>query len=239
MTGFEVIPALDVRAGRLARMTDGEATSLKAVAGDPLELASGFVRAGARWIHFVDLDAVGGGLPGDRDLLARLSDLPVRIQVGGGLSAEGVADALRWGASRAILGASALASGGILAAAVAAHGWRVGVALDVQGDSIAPRGTGEIGPWVGDALRMVAEVAPSFVTYTDLEREGTMAGPNLEAIANVAEATRVSVVASGGIRSCADLRALARLAPRVIGAIVGRAMYEGAFTLDEALAAVD
>jgi len=235
---FDVLPALDLADGRLARLLGGGADTLATRAGDPEAVARDLVEEGARWIHVVDLDAALSGRAANLGVLARIASLPVRVQAGGGLSPAGVRAALDRGATRAVLGASSFADPQEVATAAAEFGPALAVGLDVRDGRVAPRGRPPTGVAVAEALALVARVRPAFVVYTNAERDGMLAGPDLEGLRRVAGETGVPVLASGGIASLADLEAVARLAPSVRGAIVGRAIQEGAFTLREALAAV-
>jgi phosphoribosylformimino-5-aminoimidazole carboxamide ribonucleotide (ProFAR) isomerase len=235
---FDVLPALDLTGGRLARLMRGAADSLVTRAGDPVQAARDLVAQGANWVHLVDLDAALSGEAGNLDLLARIATLPVRVEAGGGLSPAGVRGALERGATRAVLGASSLAEPDEVASAVGEFGPALAVGLDVRDERVAPRGRPPTGVHVADALALLAEVRPAFVVYTNVERDGMLGGPDLQGLRRVAEETGVPVLASGGIASLADLEAVARLAPSVRGAIVGRAIQDGRFTLREALAAV-
>jgi phosphoribosyl isomerase A len=237
VAGFEVIPAIDVRAGVLARLTGGDPGSLERLGGDPMELAARYVEAGARWLHVVDLDIALGGHSSGFDMLERICRLPVLVEAGGGLSGEGVAAALERGAARAILGSAAHLHPEAVPAAVAAHGDRLAVAVDVREGRIAPRGTALRGPALRDVLALMAELRPSLLVYTDAARDGSLAGPDTEGLALVSAATEIPVLASGGVRSLDDVRALRAMWPAVAGVIVGRALHEGAFTVGEALAA--
>ncbi len=238
---FELIPAIDVRAGRRARMERGDPHTLREVAGDPAETAAELVAGGARWLHVVDLDAALTGRPANQAILRRIADLPVAVQAGGGLGPEGVAEAIELGAARAVLGASALSDLEVAAAAFRRNPGRVAVGLDLLGDRIVPRG-GRVPPFALEpVLRWLAgvEPPPARLVVTHVERDGTMAGPDLTRLASVAERTGIPVIASGGVRSLEDLRAIAALGPGVVGAVVGRALQEHGFSVAEALEAVD
>ncbi len=240
-TPFEVIPALDLSGGKLARMEGGRREGLRALAGDPLVVAERLVGAGARWLHVVDLDAALTGVPANLDLLERISRLSVRVEAGGGLSPEGVRACLERGAARAVLGAAWLSDPAAIARAVAEHGAALAVALDVRAGTVAPRGSGRAGPATADVLPGLLGLRPSLIVYTDVERDGTMAGPDLGALSSLAALAApygTGVLASGGVRSLEDLDALARIRPRLAGAIVGRALHQGAFSLEEALAGI-
>jgi phosphoribosylformimino-5-aminoimidazole carboxamide ribonucleotide (ProFAR) isomerase len=237
---FDIIPAVDVRGGRIARMRGGDPATLAVSDGDPFELARGFVESGARWIHVVDLDAALTGEPANLGLIGRIAELPVRVQAGGGLHAEAVADALGRGAARAVLGAGGLADRASAERSFAEHPGRVGAGLDVRGSRLSPRG----GASAEEPLEPVLEwlgglaVKPVVVVVTDVGRDGTLLGPDSALLVSVAGRVGVPVLASGGVRSLEDLGALRTLVPAVAGAIVGRAFADGLFTLQEALAAV-
>jgi phosphoribosylformimino-5-aminoimidazole carboxamide ribotide isomerase len=233
---FDVIPALDLARGRLARLTRGDPDSLTLRSDDPLALAERYATAGARIIHVVDLDAALTGVAGNLDVLERICDLPVLVEAGGGLTADGVEEALARGADRAVLGAASLADPAALEAAIERYGPRIGVAVDVQGGRIRPRGGDDAGPSLDEALAKLARIRPAFLVYTDVDRDGSMAGPDLTGLVHAIERTDLPVVASGGVRSIGDLRALAELMPPLAGAIVGRALHEGRLRLEDGLA---
>ena len=234
---FEVIPAIDLRGGRMARMRGGDPSTIETVDRDPVELLESWAAAGVRWVHLVDLDAAREGAVPRFDLAAAAAGLGLLVEAGGGLSARGVSAALEQGATRAVLGAAALLEPGEVERAVAAHAGRVAIAVDVRAGVVFPRGTGLAGPPLDVALRRLAEARPSLVVFTDAGRDGGLAGPDPGALARVADATGVPVLASGGVRSAADVRALAALHPHVVGVIVGRALHDRLLTIDEALAA--
>jgi phosphoribosylformimino-5-aminoimidazole carboxamide ribotide isomerase len=240
MVAFTLFPALDLRGGRVARMVRGDPSTLTTREATPLDVARAYVDAGARWIHVVDLDAAVDGVSRNGDVLERVARLGVPVQAGGGLDPAGVEEALRRGAARAIVGSRSIAEDRTsVEALVSDRPERVGLGLDVRSGRIAPRGSpGELGPALDEVLPWVAAVRPTFVVYTDVARDGTMAGPDLEGVLRTAEATGLPVISSGGVRSLGDLQALAGLAPAVAGAVVGRALRDGVFTLEAALDAV-
>jgi phosphoribosylformimino-5-aminoimidazole carboxamide ribotide isomerase len=234
---FEVIPAVDLKQGRVARMTRGDRSTLRQLDLDPLELVAGWRDAGARWVHVVDLDAVLEGVWTNSPAITAIAALGMRVEAGGGLSEEGVAQVLGRGAARAVLGAAAFLQPDVVERAVARHGERLAVGLDVRAGRVAPRGTGVVGPPVEEALARAAAVRPALLVYTDADRDGALAGPDLEALSGAAMSAGVPVLASGGVRSAADIAALARLHPAVAGVIVGRAIQDGLLTIRGALAA--
>jgi phosphoribosylformimino-5-aminoimidazole carboxamide ribotide isomerase len=235
--GFEVLPAIDLQGGRVARMSRGDPSTLERLDVDPLELARSWAAAGVRWVHVVDLDAALGGHTANLQLLRDVGALGLRVEAGGGLSEDGVAAALEYGASRAVLGARALLAPGTVEHALATYGDRVAIGLDAQGGRVVPRGSGASGPTVEEALARLAAARPALIVYTDVERDGTLSGPDLDGLSRVVEATGVPVLASGGVRSAADVAALAARHPALAGVIVGRALQDGRLSIDEALAA--
>jgi phosphoribosylformimino-5-aminoimidazole carboxamide ribotide isomerase len=239
MSRFEVLPAIDLQGGGLARMRRGDAATLQSLPGDPLAVAASFAAEGARWIHVVDLDAAVSGTPANLDVLETITTLPVRVQAGGGLSAEGVAEALERGADRAVLGSAAVSAWDDVPDLMRAFGSRLVLGLDLRGGRIESRGRVAPGRAVDDVLADVAALpqGPTSVVVTFVERDGELAGPDVDGLVRVARRAGVPVIASGGVRSIDDLRALAALGSGTIaGAIVGRALRERAFSLSRALA---
>jgi phosphoribosylformimino-5-aminoimidazole carboxamide ribotide isomerase len=235
--GFEVLPAIDLRGGRVARLSRGDPSTLERLDVDPLELARSWAAAGVHWVHGVDLDAALGGHPANLQLLRDVGALGLRVEAGGGLSEDGVGAALEHGASRAVLGARALLAPGTVERALATFGDRLAIGLDARGGRVVPRGTVASGPTLEEALARLAAARPALIVYTDVERDGTLSGPDLDGLSRVVEATGVPVLASGGVRSAADVAALAGRHPALAGVIVGRALQDGALSIDEALAA--
>jgi phosphoribosylformimino-5-aminoimidazole carboxamide ribotide isomerase len=245
--GFDILPAIDLREGRVARMRGGDPGSVSYSADDPVEVAHRLVAAGARWLHVVDLDAAVDGEPGRANAraLERIAALPVRVQAGGGLSPSAGTEALRRGADRAVVSAAFVGAGGgdggeaVLQAIRAAPG-RIAIGLDVRGESLSPRG----GRWPDHPLRPVvdwiaaADPRPAAAVVTQVERDGSLAGVDVPWLVGMAARLRLPVVASGGVASLDDLIALAGASPAIAGAIVGRAFADGVLTLQDALQAV-
>jgi 1-(5-phosphoribosyl)-5-[(5-phosphoribosylamino)methylideneamino] imidazole-4-carboxamide isomerase/N-(5'phosphoribosyl)anthranilate isomerase len=234
-----LLPAVDVADGAAVRLVQGAAGSETSY-GDPLDAALAWQRDGAEWIHLVDLDAAFGR--GDnRELLAEVvKRLDVAVELSGGIRDDASLEAaLATGAARVNLGTAALESPDWVRAAIARHGDAIAVGLDVRGTTLAARGwTAEGGDIWETLARLDADGCARYVV-TDVRRDGTLTGPNLELLRDVCARTDRPVVASGGVSSLEDLRAIAALVPEgVEGAIVGKALYAGAFTLPEALAAV-
>jgi phosphoribosyl isomerase A len=237
---LELLPAVDVADGQAVRLIRGEAGS-ETRYGDPLEAALAWQRAGARWVHLVDLDAAFGR-GSNRDLLAKVVDaLDVDVELSGGIRDDpSLVAAMATGCRRVNLGTAALESPEWVRDAIASYGDRIAVGLDVRGSTLAGRGWTRDGGELYDVLaRLDADGCARYVV-TDVRRDGTLTGPNLQLLRDVCAATDRPVVASGGVASLDDVRVLAALVPLgVEGAIVGKALYAGAFTLEEALAAVE
>ena len=237
-----LLPAVDVADGAAVRLVQGAAGSETSY-GDPLEAALAWQRGGAEWIHLVDLDAAFGR-GSNRELLAEVvGKLDVRVELSGGIrDDDSLAAALATGCARVNLGTAALESPDWVRAAIGEHGEQIAVGLDVRGTTLAARGwTQEGGDLWETIARLDADGCARYVV-TDVHRDGTLTGPNLALLQDVCARTSAAVVASGGVSSLDDLRALAGLqlenGRTVEGAIVGKALYAGAFTLPEALDAV-
>jgi 1-(5-phosphoribosyl)-5-[(5-phosphoribosylamino)methylideneamino] imidazole-4-carboxamide isomerase/N-(5'phosphoribosyl)anthranilate isomerase len=232
-----LLPAVDVAEGRAVRLTQGEAGT-ETNYGDPVDAARDWADQGAEWIHLVDLDAAFGR--GDnRDLLRRvIREVPgVRIELSGGIrDDESLESALQSGATRVNLGTAALEDPNWAAAAIRRHGEAVAVGLDVRGTTLAARGWTEEGGDLWEVLDRLESAGCARYVVTDVTKDGTLRGPNVDLLRQVMERTQRPVVASGGISSLDDLAALRALVPFGLeGAIVGKALYAGKFTLPEAL----
>jgi 1-(5-phosphoribosyl)-5-[(5-phosphoribosylamino)methylideneamino] imidazole-4-carboxamide isomerase/N-(5'phosphoribosyl)anthranilate isomerase len=234
-----LLPAVDVAGGQAVRLVQG-ALGTETGYGDPLEAALAWQRAGAQWIHLVDLDAAFG-LGSNADLLsAVVSRLEVAVELSGGIrDDESLARALATGCERVVIGTAALERPDWVAEIIARHGARIAVGLDVRGTRLAARGWTTLGGELTETLdRLEAEGCQTYVV-TDVSRDGTLTGPNLDLLKQVAGRTEREVIASGGVSCLDDLRAIRELVPAgVTGAIVGKALYAGVFALEDALAAV-
>jgi len=234
---FVILPAVDVADGAAVRLVRG-AAGTETSYGDPLQAALAWARDGAEWIHLVDLDAAFGR-GNNRELLADVvRRVGVAVELSGGIRDEiSLAAALATGATRVNLGTAALETPDWVRSAIARHGERIAVGLDVRGRTLAARGwTKDSGDLWETLARLDDDGCPRYVV-TDVHRDGTLTGPNLDLLRDVCAATSGAVVASGGVSSISDLRALRGLGT-VEGAIVGKALYAGAFSLSDALAAV-
>jgi phosphoribosylanthranilate isomerase len=236
---FDLLPAVDVADGQAVRLVQGRAGTETSY-GSPLQAALDFQEAGAGWIHLVDLDAAFGRGSNAGLLAEVVSALDVNVELSGGIRDDrSLQAALATGCRRVNIGTAALEDPEWCAAAIARHGDQVAVGLDVRGRTLAARGwTKEGGDLFEVLARLDAQGCARYVV-TDVTKDGTLRGPNLDLLQQVCAVTDAPVVASGGVSSLDDLVALAGLAGvGVEGAIVGKALYAGAFTLAEALAAV-
>ncbi|HWF29055.1 MAG TPA: bifunctional 1-(5-phosphoribosyl)-5-((5-phosphoribosylamino)methylideneamino)imidazole-4-carboxamide isomerase/phosphoribosylanthranilate isomerase PriA [Mycobacterium sp.] len=238
-----LLPAVDVVEGRAVRLVQGKAGS-ETEYGSALDAALGWQRDGADWIHLVDLDAAFGR-GSNRELLAEVvGKLDVEVELSGGIrDDDSLAVALATGCARVNLGTAALENPQWCARAITEHGDKVAVGLDVQiadGEHrLRGRGWETDGGDLWDVLERLDREGCSRFVVTDVTKDGTLGGPNIDLLAAVADRTQTPVIASGGVSSLEDLRAIATLTGRgVEGAIVGKALYAGRFTLPQALAAV-
>ena len=243
-SAFEIYPAIDLRAGRVVRLVEGDFERETAYSDDPVSTAVELVGQGSRWLHVVDLDGARDGRPVHGPLIAAIVQAvgeQSRVEVGGGIrDAESAARLLESGAERVVVGTAALNSslaGDLVGAFGPEH---VAVAIDVRGERAVGSGwqqaAGEASEFIDVVTRLLGQGVQTF-EVTAIDRDGTLSGPNLDLLAQViAAAPAVRIIASGGIRSIEDLRAVRRLG--CAGAIVGRAIYEGSLDLKEALGAV-
>ena len=233
-----LFPAIDLRGGRVVRLFQGDFDQETAYGLDPVAVAEGYAAAGARWIHVVDLDAARTGAPVNRPVIASVAAAvgpTVRVQASGGVRDRASAEALLGcGVDRVVIGTAAVEHPDLVKELAADH--PVAVGIDTRGREVAVRGWTEgSGVDLLDLLARYAGSAVAAVVVTDIGRDATLAGPDLAGLAAVLAATEIPVVASGGVGSLDDLRALARLP--LEGAIVGKALYEGKFGVEEAIAA--
>lgn len=239
---MQLYPAIDLRDGRCVRLTQGDFDRSKSYGDDPAGQARRFAGAGAEWIHVVDLDAARTGEAHNLDHIAAIcAAVDVPVQSGGGVRDRTKAEALfAAGVQRVVVGTAALEDPAFVAELVRAHPGNVAVGLDARAGQVATRG------WEAESGRNLLDVVAEFeyvgvaaLIVTEIRRDGTMDGPDIEGLAQVLEATSIEVIASGGVGSIEDIRNLARLEAgrrMLSGAIIGRALYEGVFTLSDALA---
>ena len=232
-----LLPAVDVQGGVAVRLVQGAAGSETSY-GDPIEAALTWQRGGAEWIHLVDLDAAFGRGENHAVLAQVVRQLDVAVELSGGIRDDvSLEAALATGCARINLGTAALESPDWVRDVIARHGERIAVGLDVRGTTLAARGWTSDGGDLWETMTRLDTDGCARYVVTDVNRDGTLTGPNLQLLRDVCSHTSAAVVASGGVSSLADLRAIAGLGT-VEGAIVGKALYAGAFTLPDALAAV-
>jgi phosphoribosylformimino-5-aminoimidazole carboxamide ribotide isomerase len=231
-----ILPAIDLIEGTCVRLTQGDYATSAQVADDPVRTALSFEAAGAAWLHMVDLDGAKAGRPLNADVIRKVRGATrLRIEVGGGIRRiDDIEMYLDAGIDRVILGSVAISDPGLVADAVYDYGEAVAVGIDARD------GRARAGGWLEDSevhfidlARAMDAAGVSTIIYTDIGRDGTLAGPNLEELDAVNRAARADVIASGGVRDIGDIRALARLG--VAGAICGKSIYEGTLDLAEAI----
>ncbi|MGI9079283.1 MAG: HisA/HisF-related TIM barrel protein [Acidimicrobiales bacterium] len=241
---MELFPAIDLRGGRCVRLYQGDYDRETAYGTDPVAVARAFAAAGARWVHVVDLDAARTGVPENREVVAEIARAVApgtAVQAGGGVRDHAAAEAL-WsaGVARVVLGTATVENPALVRDLAAEH--PVAVGLDIRGGEVAVRGWTEgSGRTLADVLAGYADAGVAAVVVTEIDLDGTLAGPDLELFASVLEAPGgIDVIASGGVGTLAHIEALASLAAggrRLAGAVVGKALHDGAFSVGEAVAA--
>jgi phosphoribosylformimino-5-aminoimidazole carboxamide ribotide isomerase len=239
----KLYPAIDMLGGKAVRLVKGDFSAKKVYDEDPLSAAAGWVRAGARRLHVIDLDGARQGTPANLHHLRRMADeLGVPLQFGGGLrSPRAVSDALDAGANRVILGTAAFTDPAFLAESLERWPGKVLVSVDTRGGKVATAGwTETIDLTAAAVVERLWEQGATELVYTNVDRDGMLGGPDLEEVADIAGAVKGSLIYSGGIGALADLEGLAGLhAPSLEGVIVGKALYERRFTVAQAHAALD
>jgi len=232
-----VIPAVDIKDGRCVRLEQGRPERLSVYGDDPAAIARHWAGQGASWLHVVDLDGAFAGRPVNRDAVrAVIRAAGVPVQVGGGIRQETDIERLvAEGAARVVLGTRAVRDPAWLSAVVRRWGERIAVAIDVSGGRLAVEGwrrTGAEDPI--EFARRLVDCGVSTIIYTDVSRDGTRRGINVAAVGDLCDRVSAGVIASGGVGSAEDVRALRRLGRRnLAGVIVGKALYEGSVTLQE------
>lgn len=234
---LELLPAIDMVDGQAVRLTQGEAGT-ETDYGSPVDAALDWIEQGAEWIHLVDLDAAfgrGSNVDVARRIIKRAGD--VKIEFSGGIRDDASLEAaLDMGATRVNLGTAALENPEWTQAVIARFGEQVAVGLDVRGETLAARGWTEEGGNLWEVLDRLEDAGCARYVVTDVTKDGTLRGPNIELLSKVCARTERPVVASGGVSSLDDLAALRQLVSEGLeGAIVGKALYDGAFSLPAAL----
>ena len=240
MKKFELLPAVDIKQGRAVRLRQGEISD-KTIYGSPVECALDFQKAGADWLHLVDLDAAFGVGNNAEIVLEVINSLNIKVELSGGIRTdESLSKALAANCDRVILGTAALEDPGWASKVIKQYGQKIAVSLDVRGETLAARGWVREGGNLYEAITRLADDGCALFIVTDISKDGTLAGPNFELLERVCNFSKVPVIASGGISSLADLEKLVGMQDIGIqGAIVGKALYEGAFTLADAINVVN
>lgn len=232
-----LLPAIDIKGGECVRLVRGDYSTSRKVAEDAVETARSFRAAGAEWLHVVDLDAAKEGKPVNAGLIRRIREsCGLRLEVGGGIRDMAAVGAwLRSGASRVILGTAAVRSPELVVRAVEKYGDRVAVGIDARDGMVAQKGWTETSTidYIGMAEHM-EQAGVKTLIFTDISRDGTLSGPNLEMLGRLKRAVSCDIVASGGVGSLRDIEDLLKL--DLYGAICGKALYTGALDLKEAVA---
>ena len=236
MSYLELLPAVDVKDGRAVRLVQGELDK-ESIYGAPLDVALEFQAAGAEWLHLVDLDAAFGRGENSALLAEVVGKLDIKVELSGGIrDDESLRRALATGCRRVNLGTAALEDPEWTARVIAEHGDRIAVGLDVRGRTLAARGWTKEGGDLFETIERLDSNGCARYVVTDVTKDGTLKGPNLDLLRSVCAVTKAPIVASGGISSLSDIQELKNLVGiGVEGAIMGKALYAGAFTLEDAL----
>jgi len=235
---FDVLPAIDISGGRLARLEEGVVAPVDSFEGDPLGAAEAFLLEGARWLHVVDLDMAVTGRPANLQTISLLAVMDARVQASGGIATEEhVHAALSAGAQRVVLGSTALGDRALTEKIVDRFGEAVAVALEVSGETIRPRGRPDVHLPLDETVDWLRGIGAARYVHVAVDRVGGLEGPDLEGISRAAFRTQRPVIASGGVGGASDVRALASLGPLVQGVILGRVLYEGGLTVRDAIRA--
>ncbi|MFD1358854.1 1-(5-phosphoribosyl)-5-[(5-phosphoribosylamino)methylideneamino]imidazole-4-carboxamide isomerase [Fictibacillus halophilus] len=242
MSSFTLYPAIDMRGGKCVRLLQGDYNQETVYGDSPFDMAKQFADQGAEWIHMVDLDGAKDGKKINHEHVIRVAkELPVKVQIGGGIrSMDDVAYYLDAGVDRVILGSAAVSNPEFVREALNRYGGsRVAIGLDARDGFVATEGWLETSHImaVDLAKRLVEEGAETFI-FTDISKDGMLQGPNVEAIGELARITGKEVIASGGVSSIDDLVSLKKDERNIAGAIIGKALYTGRFTLSDALGSV-
>lgn len=236
-----VIPAIDLKGGQVVRLSQGDPLRQIAYSADPVAMAKRWEDEGASILHLVDLDGAFSGEPQQLSIVAQVTRaVTIPVQLGGGLRSLAALElAFASGIERAVLGTAAIEDQEFLVAASDRYPGRIILGIDAKNGKVAIRGWAEAtGLLASDLAIRVADVALAAIIYTDIERDGMLTGPNLDALSRLVQATRHPIVASGGIATLDDLRRLTKLEPTcIVGALIGKVLYEERFSLKDAIAA--
>ena len=240
---MKFLPAIDLRAGNAVRLYQGDYEQETVYGADPAQQARAFVAEGAEWLHVVDLDAAKSGDPVNRGVIAEIcKSVDVPVQVGGGVRSVASAEALfEIGVSRVVIGSAAVDDPGLVATIAASR--PVAVGLDARGDQVATHGwTERTGHTVDELAAEFADAGVEALVVTEISVDGTLQGPDVDGLSGLLGATSIPIIASGGVGSLEHLKTLASVGAEgrtFAGVIAGRALYEGAFTVSEAIAAIE
>lgn len=232
-----ILPAIDIKDGQCVRLTQGDFATVEKVAEDALQTAQSFQAQGAQWIHMVDLDGAKDGTRVNRSIfLDVVKHTDLKVEVGGGIrNMASIEDYLDCGISRVILGSVAISDPELVKEAVTNYGDRIAVGIDARNEMVSGQG------WLDDSKLHYLELAKkmesygvSCIIYTDISKDGTLSGPNLDQLKKINEAVRCQIIASGGIHRLPDIIDLKEL--NMYGAICGKSIYQGTLSLAEALA---
>ena len=236
-----IIPAIDLKGGQVVRLSQGDPLRQTAYSTDPIAMARRWEEEGASILHMVDLDGAFSGTPQQLSVVAKVAQsIKIPVQLGGGLrSLAALEQAFASGIERAIIGTAAIEDEGFLIEAASRYPGRIILGIDAKNGKVAVRG------WAADTDLLASDLAIrsadlplAAIIYTDIERDGMLTGPNVDALRRMAQTTSHPIIASGGVATLDDLTRLAKLEPTyIIGALVGKALYEGRFSLKEAIAA--
>ncbi|MFM7602174.1 MAG: 1-(5-phosphoribosyl)-5-[(5-phosphoribosylamino)methylideneamino]imidazole-4-carboxamide isomerase [Pseudanabaena sp.] len=239
---MDVVPAIDILDGRCVRLYQGDYQQSEVFGEDPVEVAQRWYCQGAKYLHVVDLDGAKQGKPKNLKVIEAIArSIPMRVQMGGGLrDRESILSVLNSGVSRVILGTAAVESSQLIADICAEFPEQIMIGIDARNGKVATRGWLETSEVMAvDLAKRMTSMGIAGIIYTDIHRDGTMQGPNIEALRQLAENVNVPVIASGGVSSITDLLNLLSLeSVGVTGAIVGKAIYTGDIQLKEAIRAV-
>ena len=232
-----ILPAIDIKDGQCVRLCQGDFATAEKVAEDALETAQRFAQAGAQWLHTVDLDGAVEGRPVNKTLLEQIvRQTPLKVEEGGGIrSMDTIAAYLDLGVSRVILGSAALKDPALVAEAIEFYGSdAIAVGIDAKNGLVSAQG------WLADSqmpylelAKRMSEIGVETIIFTDISRDGTLSGPNLEQLAALQQAVGGQIIASGGIRDLADIEALRQAG--LYGAICGKSLYKGTLDLAQAI----
>ena len=231
-----ILPAIDIKDGSCVRLYKGDFGTVQKVAEDPVQTALSFQKTGAQWLHMVDLDGAKDAAPKNRQIFLDVCKATsLQVEVGGGIrSLDTVEDYLSGGIARVILGSVAVKNPDLVKTAVKEYGARIAVGIDARNEMVAVEG------WLDsssvhylDLARAMEEVGVQTIIYTDISKDGTLSGPNLEQLTRINEAVSCNIIASGGISGIGDIAALK--ARKMYGAICGKSIYQGTLSLEEAL----